>query len=427
VSITQEVVVNPLSKQKMQAQKDLRARLGSLNNCAIEWVSQQATETIGTGKIAMSFQELSEHSLELLAHGDGLDWIGSYIQGHWSSSNILQFLHQMVQKDQLTLKTVSLWRRSVLQLYKKWVRKSFAEAFDFLKAHHDLSDRFFEVFLDQQFLLYSPALYSHPQATLQQATQWQLQRICEKLVLLPTDHVLDAGSGWGGLGLYAAKYYGAKVTIASSSQQHEKLIQSKAYLMNIHHLVTVIDYKTAFASKETYNKIALLTPMQFIGHSYFNDIMEQLSVALKPEGLMVVQLLTQADHQFGALFEAFMQRYFFDSYTLHSLPQLCQNVSSLRTLKYIHLETMDEHVARTLVDWFQHLKNHRDQLLDTGLTPTFLRLYDSYLALFYAGVCTRKLQSTQILFAHKDYKGNDWLLSHAKSAYFPSPYLATFG
>ena len=301
------------------------------------------------------------------------------------------------------------------------MHQSATQAFDFLKVHHDLSDRFFEVFLDQHYLLYGTALYLHPQASLDQAAQSQLQRVCEKLSVIPTDHLFDAGSGWGGLGLYAAKYYGAKVTILSQSLQHQKFIQAKAYLMNVQHLVTLIDRETLIKETHSFNKIALLTPMNLVGHLYAKELIEQLSKTLDPRGLMLIQTLTQIDEGFGALIESFMQRYFFDSYTLYSLPMFFQKAVNHSGLKLLHLETMDEHVARTFIDWYQRLQDNRNRLVDTGLTPTFLRLYDAYIALFYAGACTRKLQGTQILLAKNNYQGNDWLLSHAKSGYFPSP------
>jgi hypothetical protein len=79
-----------------------------------------------------------------------------------------------------------------------------------------------------------------------------------------------------------------------------------------------------------------------------------------------------------------------------------------------------------LREWFLSLGSQKDFLIERGIDPYFLRLYELKIALFYAGICTRRLQNIQILWAGHDYQGNDWLLSHAKSAYFPSPYLKNF-
>ena len=48
--------------------------------------------------------------------------------------------------------------------------------------------------------------------TLERAQARRLDRICVKLDLRPSDHLVEIGTGWGGMAIHAAKHYGCRVT-----------------------------------------------------------------------------------------------------------------------------------------------------------------------------------------------------------------------
>jgi cyclopropane-fatty-acyl-phospholipid synthase len=61
-----------------------------------------------------------------------------------------------------------------------------------------------------------------PDATLEEGQQAKLRTICERLALGPDDHLLEIGTGWGGLAVYAARHYGCRVTTTTISRaQHD--------------------------------------------------------------------------------------------------------------------------------------------------------------------------------------------------------------
>ena len=417
--------VASLQDQKKQIMKQqLRDKLSNLSSGIVEWESSDSTEILGNNGLVIKLQERSEQSLSLLAQGDGLDWLASYINGHWATSNILDLLRRLAVKEQLVLKKKFTWSRKALHFYKKWVHQSINEAFKFLGSHQDFSDRFFESFLDEQLGLYSPGLYLYPQATLEQAAYWQLQRICEKLSLTPTDRFLDLGSGPGSLGLYAAEHYGVSATILIYSDHHQRLIDTKAHLMGVEHLIRTITVdEFLHSSDKLYDKAALLTPPQLVGHLYLKDIMFKLKSILSDESLILLQMIHQESPDFGDLYENFMKKYFFDSFTFYPIHESIADLLSSCSFRLLQSEAMNDHVARSMKDWYERLQSKKDRLIDLGITPTYIKIFECYLGLIYAGICTRQIQSTQILLAHKNYKGTDWLLSHSKSAYFPSPYI----
>ena len=48
--------------------------------------------------------------------------------------------------------------------------------------------------------------------SLEEASRAKLDGICQRLDLSPTDHLLEIGTGWGGLAIHAAEKFGCRVT-----------------------------------------------------------------------------------------------------------------------------------------------------------------------------------------------------------------------
>ena len=57
-------------------------------------------------------------------------------------------------------------------------------------------------------MMYSSAIFTRDDMTLEQVSLHKLERICQKLQLSPADHVVEIGTGWGGFAMYAASHYG---------------------------------------------------------------------------------------------------------------------------------------------------------------------------------------------------------------------------
>ncbi|MFP3701213.1 class I SAM-dependent methyltransferase, partial [Burkholderia sp. SIMBA_013] len=66
---------------------------------------------------------------------------------------------------------------------------------------------------------YSSGLFKEPADSLEQAQRNKMQRLCDSLDLKAQDHLLEIGTGWGGLAIYAAKNYGCRVTTTTISDE----------------------------------------------------------------------------------------------------------------------------------------------------------------------------------------------------------------
>ena len=70
----------------------------------------------------------------------------------------------------------------------------------------------FELFLDREAMMYSSAYYETGEESLEQAQHTRLERICDALELRPDEHLLEIGTGWGGMAVHAASSRGCRVT-----------------------------------------------------------------------------------------------------------------------------------------------------------------------------------------------------------------------
>ena len=90
-----------------------------------------------------------------------------------------------------------------------------------ISAHYDLGNDLFALYLDES-MMYSCAWFPTPEASLGEAQQARLERICRALELGPDDHLLEIGTGWGGLAAYAASRYGCRVTTTTISREQRE-------------------------------------------------------------------------------------------------------------------------------------------------------------------------------------------------------------
>jgi cyclopropane-fatty-acyl-phospholipid synthase len=89
-----------------------------------------------------------------------------------------------------------------------------------VRAHYDLSDEFFGLFLDAT-RTYSCAYFSHDDLTLEEAQLAKIDLALDKLGLQPGMTLLDVGCGWGSTLMRAVEKYDVNVIgLTLSKNQH---------------------------------------------------------------------------------------------------------------------------------------------------------------------------------------------------------------
>ena len=87
-----------------------------------------------------------------------------------------------------------------------------------IAAHYDLGNDFFKIFLDET-LTYSSAVFSSVDTGLADGSLAKYDRLLSKLGVDSSHHLLEIGTGWGGLALRAVDTTGCKVTTTTISAE----------------------------------------------------------------------------------------------------------------------------------------------------------------------------------------------------------------
>jgi len=153
----------------------------------------------------------------------------AYMDGDWRTDDLAAFVG-LVLRNQSVLPLESRltgW----LNAGNNWLHRRRANTRDGSRrnigAHYDLSNDLFRTFLDPS-MAYSSGVYLRSEDTLEQAQQQKFERWCQTLHLSADDHVLEIGSGWGGLALHAARTRGCRVTGITVSREQLALSTERA-------------------------------------------------------------------------------------------------------------------------------------------------------------------------------------------------------
>lgn len=155
----------------------------------------------------------------------------TFIDGSWETPDLTKVI-QLFARNLPALDAFEAkfsWLLLPWQKYQHWRRRNHKQqAKENISAHYDLGNDLYESFLDPA-MQYSSAVYPTPQSTLVEAQQHKLKLLCDSLDLQASDHLLEIGTGWGGLAVYAASHYGCKVTTTTiSNEQYEYAKQQVA-------------------------------------------------------------------------------------------------------------------------------------------------------------------------------------------------------
>ena len=145
----------------------------------------------------------------------------SYIHGHWRSDDLVALVRIMVLNRAImeNMEGGLAFLTAPLRRIFHWMNRNSKDGSRRnIAAHYDLGNEFFALFLDET-MMYSAATFEHAGQSLHDAQVARLDRICRKLALSPSDHLLEIGTGWGGLALHAARHFGCRVTTTTISRE----------------------------------------------------------------------------------------------------------------------------------------------------------------------------------------------------------------
>jgi len=274
-----------------------------------------------------------------------------------------------------------------------------------IAAHYDLGNDLFALFLDRT-MMYSCAVFETPQATLEEASLAKLKRVCAKLNLRPEDHLLEIGTGWGGLAVYAAKHYGCCVTTTTISREQHAYACERVREEGLEDRVTVLleDYRELTG---TYDKLVSIEMIEAVGWQYFPTYFRRCSELLAEDGAMLLQAITIDDRAYDVekAGKSFINTYIFPGGCLPSMEVISRSLARMTDLRQVHLEDITAHYATTLALWRERFLGATDRLTELGYDERFRRLWELYLCYCEGGFRERRIQDVQLLLAKPGYRG----------------------
>lgn len=268
-----------------------------------------------------------------------------------------------------------------------------------IAAHYDLGNDFFALFLDPT-MLYSAAIYPHPAASLHQASLYKLQHICQRLQLSASDHLLEVGTGWGGMAVYAAKHFGCRVTTVTISREQHAYAQAWVEREGLCDYVSVLlqDYREV---EGEFDKLVSIEMIEAVGYQFYSEYFAACSRLLKPQGLMFIQAITIADQRYFAERNNadFIQRYIFPGGCLPSVEVIATHLARDTDMQMVGLEDITEHYAKTLADWRAAFFASLNEVKQQGFDDAFIRMWEFYLCYCEGGFRERVISTVQLLLA----------------------------
>ncbi|WP_448568256.1 class I SAM-dependent methyltransferase [Thalassotalea ganghwensis] len=309
----------------------------------------------------------------------------AFIEQQWTTPDLTQVIRLMAREqkslDQLEKKSSWLNRVKEFLLHAR-NRNSVTGSKKNIMAHYDLGNELYTRFLDPQ-MMYSAAIYPHQEASLAEAQSHKLEMICQRLELKPSDHLLEIGSGWGGLAIYAAKNYGCKVTTTTISEEQFDYAQAQIKKQGLENKITLLkkDYRLLTG---LYDKVVSVEMIEAVGKQYMKSFFEQCNERLKPGGKLLIQAITIADQRFEHYSRNvdFIQRYIFPGGFLPSIHFMSEHIKENTHMVIESLHDIGIDYARTLAHWRDAFLDAWPEIKPHGFDEKFKRLW-----LYYFGYC----------------------------------------
>ena len=324
----------------------------------------------------------------------------AYIRGYWQADSVTNVV-RIFAKNRQVLETmesgVSRLTRPLQKVFHWFNQNTRSGSRKNISAHYDLGNEFFSLWLDSR-MQYSAAIFEKQDVDLDTAQVAKLDRICKKLQLEDSDHLLEIGTGWGGLAVHAAKNYGCRVTTTTISDEQYQYARRRVAEEDLEDRITLLksDYRDLDGS---YDKLVSVEMFEAVGHEFHATFFRKCCDLLKPSGLMVLQTITIADQRYDQSRRSvdFIQRYIFPGGCLPSVTSMNKSMTQHTDLRVTHTEDIGPHYAITLKHWHDRMFARIEEVRQLGYSNEFIRMWQYYLCYCEGGFLERVIGNVQFI------------------------------
>ena len=337
-------------------------------------------------------------------YGD-IGFAESYVDGDWETENLPQLLKVMLMNLQVLplsgakkrlpgvniLKIVNRLSHLLRANSETGSKKNISE-------HYDLSNDFYGLWLDPS-MTYSSARFSREGMSLEEAQKEKYDSLCRKLRLREGEHLLEIGTGWGGMAIHAAREYGVRVTTITISEQQYAFAVERVRREGLEGKVDVRfqDYRML---EGEYDKIVSIEMLEAVGHEYLESFFGVCQRVLRPQGLLALQVITSPDARYDELRKNvdFIQKHIFPGSLVPSIAAMNRAVNRTGDMHLHELEDFGQDYARTLDLWRRAFNAAIPNVKDLGFDGSFIRKWNYYLSYCEAGFGMRNISVVQMVY-----------------------------
>jgi cyclopropane-fatty-acyl-phospholipid synthase len=346
--------------------------------------------------------------------------VDAYSAGYWdtpSLTDLFRVAARNIGRADAILKKFTFIRTPYMRVRTGFARNTRGRARRDISKHYDLGNEMFSLWLDPR-LMYSCAFFDRTDASLAAASDAKLEATCVKLDLSADDHLVEIGTGWGGLAVYAATTRGCRVTTTTISREQYDIAVHRVKEAGVEHLVEVRldDYRDLTG---TYDKLVSIEMIEAVGYKDFPTFFKKCSSLLKPDGLMVLQAITIDDRSFEISKDAnsFIRTYIFPNGCLPSVEVMAHNIAAHTDMRQLGLQDYAWHYAETLRRWRDNFEAVADKLDAMGYDAPFRKLWRAYLCYCEAGFEERHIGLVQLVLAKPLYRARELTTTSAPGAH----------
>ncbi|MEX2119847.1 MAG: class I SAM-dependent methyltransferase [Pirellulales bacterium] len=241
-----------------------------------------------------------------------------------------------------------------------------------ISSHYDVSNEFYELFLDKRYMFYSCADFITGRETLEEAQQNKADFILKLIDPKPGQEILELGCGWGAMLKRIHEATGDKQRLHGCTLSREQVAYNhERYCFDVEYK----NFITAVYPEQAYDKIYSIGAWEHVRPSEVPVLLGKLHAALKPGGRLVQHFFCRLQERLPAA--AVVSQIFFPGSINSSLRyhlRACERAG----FRIAHSSIHD--YRPTLRCWFENLARQRERAIELVGVPT----YNRYLVFFPA-------------------------------------------
>lgn len=311
----------------------------------------------------------------------------AYVQGFWFSSDLSALL-LLLAKNQAQAGRLyqgfSVFARHCNRLYHLARRNTLQQSRKNIQAHYDLSNDFYECFLDPT-MTYSSALFLDSAESLQQAQFNKMDRMLDLAGVHAGSSILEIGSGWGALAIRAAQR-GCRIKTITLSEEQYALARQRFVEAGVIDQIDLClqDYRLL---EGQFDAVLSCEMIEAVGKEYLAGYFKTIQACLKPGANAVIQAITIADDRYEQYCRNcdWIQKYIFPGGHLPSIGAIRAHVDDLKELVVSSVNALGHDYAETLRRWGDRFNHNQSQIQSLGFDAEFCRQWNYYLSYCEAG------------------------------------------